>query len=322
VPVVDTYLTILPQRKSNTLSTLQNSINTVHTNVPITDSNNHMQICLSQQLDFTASFDTINGFNSVFGNIQEIRVRLNKADYEQKQLNFDLLKLQQQWQLLLEEQALIQSDGKSYPSQQVQKQATFEPITQVVYKKQGVGYSQTKENSKKLVCANCTIVGHTLEHCVRQEDDGFIHGCPRCNARENDFDDCIHMDHKDLYFLVKLRDGRPTIRTDKDYRHMSGFGGVNERPWTPEFSKKHLNHHKSYEYKARLSESIVVPDPAWLQEDKIPAGSLATPTLVRMQQMHSVYHEAHQLRVTRNQYPSCPEYHRRSTMQTLSRIFR
>lgn len=130
------------------------------------------------------------------------------------------------------------------------------------------------------------------------------------------------MDHKDLYFLVKLRDGRPTIRTEKDYRHMSGFGGVNERPWTPEFSKKHLNHHKSYEYKARLSERIVVPDPAWLQEDKIPAGSLATPTLVRMQQMHSVYHEAHQLRVTRNQYPSCPEYHRRSTMQTLSRIFR
>jgi hypothetical protein len=46
-----------------------------------------MQICLSQQLDFTASFDTINGFNSVFGNIQEIRVRLNK------QLNFDFLKL-------------------------------------------------------------------------------------------------------------------------------------------------------------------------------------------------------------------------------------
>lgn len=73
--------------------------------------------------------------------------------------------------------------------------------------------------------------------------------CPRCNARENDFNDCIHMDHKDLYFLVKLRDGRLTIRTEKDYRRMSGFGGVNERPWTPEFSKKHLNHHKSYEYK-------------------------------------------------------------------------
>ena len=200
---------------------------------------------------------------------------MDKLDDEQKQLNQDLINLQQQWQVLLYQESVEISGEKIIQPQNAWHQS------ETIYKRQNMLEHQTPSNDKqemksnKLLCGNCSLPGHTLEHCVKQEVDGFVHGCPRCNTRLHDFDGCIHKNFRELYYLVKSRDGRPPILTGKDYRYLPGFRTMDERPWTPEFSKKRLNYYKSYEYKAPFWGRLQIPDPAWLDEDRIPDGSLA-----------------------------------------------
>lgn len=202
--------------------------------------------------------------------IKEIKTKLNQIHDEQKLLTVDLSTLQQQWQAVLHENMPIKPTERPAYLQSTTG-ATGPPVATQTNSNSCLG----KELNKEEICGSCNTSGHTLENCIKQELDGFVHGCPRCNTREHNFDKCTYSGHKDLYFLVQLRNGLPPIRTEKDYRDLPGFNSIDDRPWTPEFSKKHLNSYRNYEYKSRRSERMDIPDPAWLQEDRIPEGSLS-----------------------------------------------
>lgn len=205
-------------------------------------------------------------------------------DEEQKQLYVDMTSLKEACLHLLKEEKAELASQTSELSQQIRPQSKNDSPFRSISRQQRINRGQPKVGIKDQVCASCGITGHAVRHCVKQELDGFVHGCPRCNTREHAFDNCTYQGCGDLYFLVRLRDGQPPIRTEKDYRDIIGFEKLSERPWTPEFSRKHLNHHKSYDYTAKYFEKCQIPDPAWLDENKIPAGSLAysaTPGVLR-----------------------------------------
>lgn len=138
--------------------------------------------------------------------IKEIKTKLNQIHDEQKLLTVDLSALQQQWQAVLHENMPIKpTERPAY------LQSTTGATGPTVATQSNSNSCRGKELNKEEICGNCNTPGHTLENCIKQELDGFVHGCPRCNTREHNFDKCTYTGHKDLYFLVQLRNGLPPI---------------------------------------------------------------------------------------------------------------
>ena len=114
-------------------------------------------------------------------------------------------------------------------------------------------------------CGNCQEDGHTLADCTRELDSqGFLTGCPKCNTKEHNYDDCQdilqHHDRvRDYHFLIFRRIGKPPIRSRIDIEFLGNgrISKLNGMPQKPDFAL------------ARMSRSLLqdpnemIMDPAW-----------------------------------------------------------
>jgi hypothetical protein len=130
------------------------------------------------------------------------------------------------------------------------------------------------DSKAETTCGNCGYRGHRLKHCMKQERDGFIHGCPICNTTAHLYDECsswnltttqnrIQKEH--LHYLVTMRNNRPPIRTSVDLQTLPGFASSAFRPWTPAFSQAHLGFFLGHKYLARWDQESTIEDPTWKQ---------------------------------------------------------
>lgn len=98
-----------------------------------------------------------------------------------------------------------------------------------------------------VICANCNKPGHSLAICVGPvELEGDITGCPVCNTKEHNFDDCRvpYPPGKTMFdILVGDRGNRPQLRTNANIMALSASKGKRASyPWTKKFSVSQPNH--------------------------------------------------------------------------------
>ncbi|KAI8280829.1 hypothetical protein K4K60_004644 [Colletotrichum sp. SAR11_57] len=66
------------------------------------------------------------------------------------------------------------------------------------------------------ICGNCGHTGHLLVDCAFPDDSGFISGCPVCNTKLHNANDCLRvqpLSPRDLVsFIIVRRGNKPPLR--------------------------------------------------------------------------------------------------------------
>jgi hypothetical protein len=151
------------------------------------------------------------------------------------------------------------------------KQWSMSHMQQRVQRCNRGNFPRNGDSKADTTCGNCGNMGHRLKHCMKQEWDGFIHGCPICNTTAHLYDECsswktktqnrIQKEH--LHYLVTMRNNRPPILTSVDIQTLPGFASSAFRPWTPAFSQVHLGFFLGHKYLARWDKESTIDDPKW-----------------------------------------------------------
>uniref|UniRef100_L2FVT4 CCHC-type domain-containing protein n=1 Tax=Colletotrichum fructicola (strain Nara gc5) TaxID=1213859 RepID=L2FVT4_COLFN len=82
------------------------------------------------------------------------------------------------------------------------------------------------------ICGNCGHTGHLLVDCAFPDDSGFISGCPVCNTKLHNANDCLRvqpLSPRDLVsFIIVRRGNKPPLRCRDPWGPL---------PWTIAFTR-------------------------------------------------------------------------------------
>lgn len=129
-------------------------------------------------------------------------------------------------------------------------------------------------------CGNCGELGHKLRTCMGPLDpNGFLRGCPHCNTRSHNLENCPSADLSKgstlVHYYINSRSNRPPLYCTRDFRDLTLFGSTPFRPWTVQYSLENARHLVSHVYRAFPKDEVTHLDPAWDHPERIPPGSQA-----------------------------------------------
>ncbi|KAK4156068.1 hypothetical protein C8A00DRAFT_31118 [Chaetomidium leptoderma] len=92
-------------------------------------------------------------------------------------------------------------------------------------------------------CSHCKEVGHEVKDCVNADENGFVVGCPKCNAPHS-WEQCFLRtkdSNEDFLWLIVMRQNHPPlVNFDLDTHKLWVKKGrpMMRLPWTPSFAKQ------------------------------------------------------------------------------------
>ncbi|KAH0441644.1 hypothetical protein CcaCcLH18_01904 [Colletotrichum camelliae] len=131
--------------------------------------------------------------------------------------------------------------------------------------------------TQHIACGNCGHLGHHLADCAFPGHYGFISGCPVCNTKRHNADDCPRMrklSPEDLvWFVIVQRGNKPPLRRRDPWVVLlrealhAGIPVEGPIPWTIEFTKDMMQ--GSEEDQVWLKHHYFAGDHTTLPEDSM-----------------------------------------------------
>jgi hypothetical protein len=117
-------------------------------------------------------------------------------------------------------------------------------------------------------CGNCGLRGHAIRTCMGPiTPQGFVEGCPLCNDKSHNYEDCFFINRDDfmteLFCIIGSRADRPPLFFSQDFRTVRGFHDVPLRPWTREFARYNQEYWRQHVYRKDPWTENTIRDPTW-----------------------------------------------------------
>jgi hypothetical protein len=107
---------------------------------------------------------------------------------------------------------------------------------------------------------------------MKAAPDSFLHGCPRCDKMDHDFDSCPSLKKKQTdfaLFAIKHRVGRCPLKQSQDPRTHPDFATPAVKMWTVSFTKANMNAWRTHQHLPRQEEEDLIQDPAMADPDSV-----------------------------------------------------